>query len=327
MQIKKFKDLKNEYLEPISYFGKNFDNKFHMAKHSHPYIEIMYCHSGRFNFEVEETNSKNEKVFNVYPIHPSELVFIDTSIYHRIFIGKTDKAHIYNLEFEIKPRFDSPFGINEVLNLDYSKLLASSKGLNKLAFSNKGYAILVDTENLGSKIQQLLDVLSGYSSNFEEAFAACIGIYELLVGIGKCSDTETTFTGITYIKKAMEYIKKNYSTKITIDEIAYFAGVNKSYLQRLFKSNLNTSVYKAVNSCRIESCKKMLESSNLPIEEICAAVGFDNRQQLNYEFKLATGIAPTSYRKAIAKRQIDHKAALHNSVFIEDEEEKLYNKR
>lgn len=307
------KDITTEVLEPISYYSKGFDDTFTMLKHSHPYIEIMYCKSGAFVFEVEKDGQ-----FVTFDVSQGELVFIDAHVFHRILFPKAARAHIFNLEFEVKSKNAyNPFQINDAIGVDFSAVKRSSPGLIKLSSLPKGYAILADTQNVGGACQKLLDTLDRGVNSFEDAYAVKLGILDLFMELGKCCAAGAE-SGIAYVRRAVEYIKQNFTGRVNADDVAGYAGVNKSYLQRLFKSQLGTTIVKLANHYRVEKCKKLLSSTNMPIESICAETGFENRQNLIYEFKAFTGESPSAYRRNYADKHIDHHTQAHNSICIED---------
>ena len=66
------------------------------------------------------------------------------------------------------------------------------------------------------------------------------------------------------------------------------------------------SILQYLNNFRITKCKRILLETNLSIDEICSHVGFNNRQQLIYEFKTQTGMTPTVYRTTYSKTYYDH---------------------
>ena len=69
------------------------------------------------------------------------------------------------------------------------------------------------------------------------------------------------------------------------------------------------SVLQYLNNFRITKCKRILIETNLSIDDICSHVGFNNRQQLIYEFKAQVGITPTAYRQAQAKKYFEYNPA------------------
>ena len=98
------------------------------------------------------------------------------------------------------------------------------------------------------------------------------------------------------MKRALEYIDAHFCNDITVEEIADYAGIHCSYLQRIFKENIGFSLMSYVNKVRIERACYLLLNSELSIEKIAAESGFNNRQNFAYMFKRMMNVTPREYR-------------------------------
>ncbi|MBE6650604.1 MAG: helix-turn-helix domain-containing protein [Ruminococcaceae bacterium] len=99
------------------------------------------------------------------------------------------------------------------------------------------------------------------------------------------------------MEKIDEYVRKNISEKITIEEICREFGISKNKLYSLFKESRNMTVGEYISSQRIERAKFLLSTSDMPISEICGAVGIVEYNYFSRLFKKQTGYTPLSYRK------------------------------
>ena len=99
------------------------------------------------------------------------------------------------------------------------------------------------------------------------------------------------------IKKSIKYIKDNYNRNITLEDVAEYANISKSYLSLLFKqeSGINFSSY--LTNYRIEKSMQLLNESNYKIYEIAEKVGFDNPYYFSKVFKEKTGLSCKDFRK------------------------------
>ena len=71
-------------------------------------------------------------------------------------------------------------------------------------------------------------------------------------------DYTTTDVKQAYIDKALEFIKLNYSKKISILQIAKYVGIDSKYLCTLFKTNLKTSPYRILLSIKIDKACELI---------------------------------------------------------------------
>ena len=61
---------------------------------------------------------------------------------------------------------------------------------------------------------------------------------------------------VDVIRKAAEYIRKNYAAKITLEEVASYIYRSPSYFSKVFKEEMDCSFNTYLNRIRIEKSKK-----------------------------------------------------------------------
>ena len=69
-------------------------------------------------------------------------------------------------------------------------------------------------------------------------------------------------------KKAVEFIRNNYSNEILVSDIARYVCINRSYLYTLFQKYLHTSPQNYLSSCRITRALELLSYTDLSIETV-----------------------------------------------------------
>ncbi len=99
------------------------------------------------------------------------------------------------------------------------------------------------------------------------------------------------------ICKATEYIKMNYSQKITLSDVASYVYISDSYLCKIFKSELECNFTEYVNELRVKKSKELLSETNVPIVQIANCTGFVDQSYFTKVFKKRTGISPGEYRR------------------------------
>ena len=100
-----------------------------------------------------------------------------------------------------------------------------------------------------------------------------------------------------YIKKALEYIQMNYSRKISINEIAYHVGLDRSYLYSLFLEYLKASPQEFLISFRLDKSCELMNNSSLSIGDISRSVGYEDPLRFSKVFKKEKGLPPKEFRK------------------------------
>ena len=107
----------------------------------------------------------------------------------------------------------------------------------------------------------------------------------------------TDIKHVDIIHKATGYIKQHYTSKLTLDEVAKFVYLSKSYLSKIFKEELHCNFANYVNNLRVEKSKILLMDQSINLIDLAAMVGFEDQSYFTKLFKLLENITPTEYRK------------------------------
>ncbi|ALA40676.1 AraC family transcriptional regulator [Paenibacillus peoriae] len=100
-----------------------------------------------------------------------------------------------------------------------------------------------------------------------------------------------------YIKEALLFIQQNYSHFITVSDIAKYISIDRSYLHRLFKQQLNKSPQEFLLHLRIEKSCSLLRNTSLKIGDIARSVGYKDVLLFSKMFKTVNKMTPSEYRK------------------------------
>jgi AraC-like DNA-binding protein len=100
-----------------------------------------------------------------------------------------------------------------------------------------------------------------------------------------------------YLQKAIEFIRINYSRKITVRQIAAFVGLDRSYLSALFQEELHRSPQEFLIRFRMEKARGFMANESLSIGDVARSVGYDDPLQFSKAFKKWSGLPPSRYRK------------------------------
>jgi transcriptional regulator GlxA family with amidase domain len=98
------------------------------------------------------------------------------------------------------------------------------------------------------------------------------------------------------IKKAQEFIEKNFQDKITVEQLASMYALSRRNLERRFKKATCNTVTEYIQRVKIEAAKKNFESSRKNINEVMYDVGYMDTKAFRTTFKKITGLSPIQYR-------------------------------
>lgn len=124
--------------------------------------------------------------------------------------------------------------------------------------------------------------------------------------------TEQLGTGIiqgeghkeNYIKKSLEFIETNYSRNISIESLANYIGLNKSYFSTLFSDILGIPPQQYLIKYRVNKACELLVNKDLTISEISRSVGYDDPLGFSKIFKHIKSVSPKAYRQSLALSHI-----------------------
>lgn len=101
-----------------------------------------------------------------------------------------------------------------------------------------------------------------------------------------------------YMKEALSFIEQNYQRDISIEEIAAFCGLNRSYFGKVFRDSMGESPQAFLLHYRMARAAQMLKETTLPIGTISMMVSYANQLHFSRAFKSVYGMAPRTYRQA-----------------------------
>ena len=99
-----------------------------------------------------------------------------------------------------------------------------------------------------------------------------------------------------YIKEALSYIEQNFQNNITIEDIAAFCGLNRSYFGKIFHDTIGKSPQEFLISYRMIKAAELLKLTKLSIKDVGNAVGYPNQLHFSRAFKNVYGTSPRSWR-------------------------------
>lgn len=98
-------------------------------------------------------------------------------------------------------------------------------------------------------------------------------------------------------KKMIEYITKNFSKKITLDDLSALLNLSKTLICKEFKKDTGFSINEYLLSIRIAQAKNLLTTSAKTIAEVAQACGFASQNYFTVVFTEEVQMTPARYRQ------------------------------
>ncbi|MBL6446275.1 helix-turn-helix domain-containing protein [Fulvivirga sp. 29W222] len=252
--------------------------------HIHPEMELVYVNGGSGKRHIGNQLS----YFN-----NGDLIFIGANLPH---YGFTDRLTANRSETILQMREDflgeAFFDIPEMAPV--KKLMERAK--RGIAFHGK------TKRKAGAKIEKLIDK-DPYDRLLKTlAILKQLAIseeYTILNVDGFAVEIEPQDND--RINTVYKYVRENFQSQISLDEISDKVSMTEPAFCRYFKKISGKTFTKFVNEYRLVHASKLLSESTSSITDICFECGFNNFSHFNKQFKVFTGKSPSEYRSELKK--------------------------
>ena len=291
------------YFFDVIYYYKRIYKNFDMEFHVHDYLEFMYVNFGEIVVTYRESA---DAPWRKTKVSTGEFVVIDGGVVHKITVGDKE-TQIFNMELN----YSSPV---EPLCLSIKTLIDNDRNFKAMIAEKERLMVLSDHYNLGAQFSHLIEYLASMEDIWNAAGSyrttyvdfSLAAIFLQIAHNYVAQNAVQSFTGIKYLRKATKYIAENYAHGITAKKTADAAGVTQNYLNKLFSDEFSMTINEYINQFKVIKAKMLLEKTNIPISEIAAQVGYNNKQNFNKNFSRHIGMSPRAYKKFLQQKMDVH---------------------
>lgn len=115
-------------------------------------------------------------------------------------------------------------------------------------------------------------------------------LYSKILNLNLLSDQQGSF-----VRETINYIKDNYSKKITVSEISDYLKVSTVYLNTKFKEETSYNIGDFIIRYKILKAIEIMQKENIMVYEIANQVGFSDYKYFSQVFKKIVGQSPTQF--------------------------------
>ena len=123
-------------------------------------------------------------------------------------------------------------------------------------------------------------------------------VMELLFNVMDCS--KNIFRQMLQLRQPVKadvhrVVEENYTSPITLEELAYLSGRSLSSFKRDFQSIYGETPAKWIREKRLSKARQMLQSSRMSVADVAYSLGFENPTHFSRIFKERFGSSPISF--------------------------------
>ncbi len=269
--------------------------------HSHDYYQIWYVTRGECTHFIE--NQKHEMTVGDAFILPPNLM-------HRTEIGSGSR--ILCCDFFLCSNFSDATDIvfqkfREITN-GMSFLLLFQKELHdakeKFSFSTRTRKRIEELMN--AMLEEYQDAELLFEDVLQAQLMQLLLLFMREYAQHPCAepadDIYCRYKGI--VDDSLEYIRNHYNEPLTLEDVCRRAMMSKTYFCYLFKLQTHKTFVEYLLNLRIESSKRLLETTDLSVTRIGEEVGFQSSPHFTRTFRKLTGLTPREYRNRATGRTL-----------------------
>lgn len=247
---------------------------------------LIYCMDGKGVIKLETGDVKLEKgmAFTIAP-----------SVAHQYYADATNPWSILWLHFKGENLGQFPIFEKEVKPV----LLASVEENEMIQkYFMRLFEIAENGHTLGNMIclSQLLMTVISEIYFFERE--------------SEMSKVDRNLTG------AINYMYDHLYEELTLDDVATYMGLSKSYVNLIFKTHTKRAPLEFFTHLKIQQACKYLRLTPMYIYEISSKLGYEDQYYFSRIFKKVMGISPKNYRK----QKVETVVATRTSQMLQVEE-------
>ncbi|MCX4306215.1 MAG: AraC family transcriptional regulator [Acetatifactor sp.] len=110
-------------------------------------------------------------------------------------------------------------------------------------------------------------------------------------------------SGASVTGRICSWVEGNLDKDFTLEEMSEELNYSKFYMERVFKENTGTTIYRYVQGRRLEEAARKLAETKQPVVEIALETGYGSQQAFARAFRCVYGCTPREYRRSFVPGQ------------------------
>ena len=260
------------------------------------------------------TFNEESKSDSFYASHRCRMQYTDTHWHdfyeiHVITEGSM-LEHINGQEIEMGPGwiyFLKPYDVHEYRSLEPVSLYKIQflidildQDIQKILISNEYRLMMKLSDKELETLTPFLDkIVEEYNSNKSNRLTMigylmnCLTIEMIRLSQKQAQHISNSDS----IVLALEYIHRNYTKNITMQQVADYVGLTPNYFCSKFHKEIGQSFKQYLRGLQLNHAATLLRVSDLSVSNVCEESGINSLAHFLKDFKAFYGITPSQYRK------------------------------
>lgn len=264
--------LPNEELPFKLFLFEGKDGNYEREKHWHRSVEIFAVCEGELSFGMDE---------KVYPLTAGKFIIVNSNEVHSVQSPKPNRTIVLQIPLRL---FEDYF---------------------------TGEQFIWFTHNPGERDEKLMELLRtmyeaygkkerGYEMRVKGLFY--LAMHLLVSEYQKTDITEAQLRrnkNLNRLSSITAYMKDNYTSDLTLENVAGIFGYSPTYLSRMFQKYAGINFKSYLCDIRLRYAYQDLKNGGDTLSDIALKHGFPNSKALARAFRKKYGILPSIYREEI----------------------------
>ena len=269
---------------PVACYHDDF-RTMNVPWHWHPEWEAVYIVEGSCTVAAGQQKTK---------LHAGEGFFINSGVLHGCWDEEESGCVFHSIVFH--PRIVSG-SLDCAIHLNYVLPLMENPSLEWIPLSPAVSWQRDTLELIEAAWQAFVHLSAGYEIFVRSDLSSIVLNLWSHADKGSQPVEKRTLRENDRIKSMLSFMHQNYSSELSVAQIANAASVSESECLRCFRTSIGTTPIQYLKQYRIQQAACLLISTGKRISDIAQDCGFQDISYFTKSFREQIGCTPSAYRK------------------------------
>ncbi len=285
-KLKPFKiQLTVSRIANIHYF--EFTHNYNTKGDRHAFCELVYVDSGALHIRADNFCGA---------LTENQMILHGANETHSLACPDDSAPNVIIIGFECESDALTPFSrravtLSEPLKRLLAEIIREGRAVFLPPYDKPNVTDMKKRENYPFGADQMIKLLlETFLIKLVREESAAAPIYEEAPG------------GDALARGIVEYVRRNFTEKISLGELAFLFGTNRTTLCRTFRAATGQTLVEYVNGLKIREAKRLMRAGGMTFTEIAETLRFDSIHYFSRVFKKTENMTPSEYIHTVKSR-------------------------